>query len=108
MTEDKKIRVAVLYGGRSAEHEVSLLSAAAVIKHLDKNKFTVIPVGIDKQGCCFINELQHLYVNDEIVLKTQHAKCLQNLVELNPATIDVIFPVLHGTLGEDGTIQGLF
>lgn len=108
MTEDKKIRVAVLYGGRSAEHEVSLLSAAAVIKHLDKNKFTVIPVGIDKQGCCFINELQHLYVNDEIVLKTQHAKCLQNLVELNPANIDVIFPVLHGTLGEDGTIQGLF
>ncbi len=108
MAEDKKIRVAVLYGGRSAEHEVSLLSAAAVIKHLDKNKFTVIPVGIDKQGCCFINELQHLYVNDEIVLKTQNAKCLQNLAELNPDTLDIIFPVLHGTFGEDGTIQGLF
>ena len=79
-----------------------------VIKHLDKNKFTVIPVGIDKQGCCFINELQHLYVNDEIVLKTQNAKCLQNLAELNPDTLDIIFPVLHGTFGEDGTIQGLF
>lgn len=111
MSEDKKIRVAVLYGGCSAEHEVSLLSAAAVIKHLDKNKFTVIPVGIDKHGCCFINELQHLYVNDEIVLKTKNAKCLSSLAELGQHTqdrADIIFPVLHGTLGEDGTIQGLF
>ena len=111
MSEDEKITVAVLYGGCSAEHEVSLLSAAAVIKNLDKNKFTVIPIGIDKQGCCFINELQHLYVNDEIVLRTKNAKCLQSLAELNqdPAhRFDVIFPVLHGTLGEDGTIQGLF
>lgn len=110
MAEDKKIGVAVLYGGRSAEHEISLLSAAAVIEHLDKNKFTVIPVGIDKQGCCFINELQHLYVNEKIVLKTQNAKCLQSLAELNQRQygIDVIFPVLHGTFGEDGTIQGLF
>lgn len=111
MAEDKKISVAVLYGGPSAEHEVSLLSAAAVIKNLDKNKFIVIPIGIDKQGCCFINELQHLYVNDEIVLKTKNAKCLQSLAELNQDPhyrFDVIFPVLHGTFGEDGTIQGLF
>lgn len=108
--ESKKINVAVLYGGCSAEHEVSLLSAAAVIKNLDKNKFTIIPIGIDKTGCCFINELQDLYVNDGIVIKTKKAKCLQNLAELNQLTQrpDVIFPVLHGTWGEDGTIQGLF
>lgn len=108
--ESSKIKVAVLYGGRSAEHEVSLLSAASVIKHLDKNKFTVIPIGIDKQGRCFINELQHLYVNDEIVLKTKNAQCLQSLAELNQVTQqgpDVVFPVLHGSFGEDGTIQGL-
>jgi D-alanine-D-alanine ligase len=110
MAKLKKISVAVLYGGRSAEHEVSLLSAASVIKNLDKNKFTVIPIGIDKQGRCFINELQHLYVNDEVVLKTKNAKCLQSLAELNQATQhrpDVVFPVLHGSFGEDGTIQGL-
>mgnify|MGYP001590103607 CR=1 FL=1 len=110
LKENSKIKVAVLYGGRSAEHEVSLLSAASVIKNLDKNKFTVIPIGIDKQGRCFINELQHLYVNDEIVLKTKNANCLQSLAELNQATQqgpDVVFPVLHGSFGEDGTIQGL-
>ncbi|MEN9917517.1 MAG: D-alanine--D-alanine ligase [Pseudomonadota bacterium] len=109
MAEDKKIKVAVLYGGCSAEHEVSLLSAAAVIKNLDKNKFTIIPMGIDKQGCCFINELQRVYHDDEILLKTENSECLRSLAELGTQhRPDIIFPVLHGTLGEDGTIQGLF
>ncbi len=79
LKENSKIKVAVLYGGRSAEHEVSLLSAASVIKHLDKNKFTVIPIGIDKQGCCFVNDIQDLYLNDAIVLKTKNTVCLSNL-----------------------------
>lgn len=110
MVETKKINVMVLYGGRSVEHDVSLLSAAAVIKHLDKNKFTIVPVGIDKKGCCFINDLKKLYVNEAIVLKTKNAECLKNLADLNQLTQrpDVIFPVLHGTFGEDGTVQGLF
>lgn len=110
LPENTKTKVAVLYGGRSAEHEVSLLSAASVIKHLDKNKFTVIPIGIDKQGCCFINEIQHLFLNDTIVLKTKNAECLNSLAELSlhkKNQPDVVFPVLHGTFGEDGTIQGL-
>lgn len=110
LQENSKIKVAVLYGGRSAEHEVSLLSAASIIKHLDKNKFTVIPIGIDKEGCCFINDIQHLYVNDSIALKTKNAACLSNLAALAQNLkneIDVVFPVLHGTFGEDGTIQGL-
>ncbi len=110
LKENSKIKVAVLYGGRSAEHEVSLLSAASVIKNLDKNKFTIIPIGIDKQGACFINEMQHLYLNDTIVLKTENAQYLHSLVELNrdkKHPVDVVFPVLHGTFGEDGTLQGL-
>ncbi|MFZ0219227.1 MAG: D-alanine--D-alanine ligase family protein [Candidatus Aquirickettsiella sp.] len=111
LKENSKIKVAVVYGGRSAEHEVSLLSAASVIKHLDKNKFTVIPVGIDKQGRVYINEYQHLYVNDGIVLKTKNTELLTSLAELGHhahSQPDVVFPVLHGTFGEDGTIQGLF
>ena len=109
LKENSKIKVAVLYGGRSAEHEVSLLSAASVIKNLDKNKFTVIPIGIEKQGRCFINEIQDLYVNDTLVLKTEHAECVNSLAELSHHEknhADVVFPVLHGTFGEDGTIQG--
>jgi D-alanine-D-alanine ligase len=108
--EVKKIRIAVLYGGRSAEHEVSLLSAASVIKNLDQNKFDVMPIGIDEQGRCFVNELQHLYTDDAILLKTKNAQQLSGLAELTghkKALCDVVFPVLHGTFGEDGTIQGL-
>lgn len=110
LKENSKLNVAVLYGGRSAEHEVSLLSAASVIKHLDKNKFTVTPIGIDKEGGCFVNDLQQLYLNDAIVLKTKNAVCLGNLAALTQDpknAVDVVFPVLHGTFGEDGTIQGL-
>lgn len=110
LKENAKIKVAVLYGGRSAEHEVSLLSAASVIKHLDKNKFTVIPIGIDKEGSYFVNDIQQLYLNDAIVLKTKKAEHLTSLAALThhkKNQPDVVFPVLHGTFGEDGTIQGL-
>jgi D-alanine-D-alanine ligase len=99
----KKIKVAVLYGGRSAEHEVSLQSAAAVIKNLDKNKFTVIPVAIDKQGKAWVNELEHLTVDEFLPVKTQTSKALS----LKDNLCDVVFPVLHGSFGEDGTLQGL-
>lgn len=108
--ENTKTKIAVLYGGCSAEHEISLLSAAAVIKNLDKNKFDVIPIGIDKQGHCFLNEPQHLYSDNAILLKTKNAQPLSGLTELKgdkKVLCDVVFPVLHGTFGEDGTIQGL-
>lgn len=108
--ENAKTKVAVLYGGCSAEHEISLLSAAAVVKNLDKAKFDVIPIGIDRQGHCFVNELRSLYVDDAIVLKTNNAQTLSGLIDLKKhkkALCDVVFPVLHGTFGEDGTIQGL-
>lgn len=110
LKENVKTKVAVLYGGCSAEHEVSLLSATAIIKNLDKNRFDVIPIGIDKQGNCFVNEWQYLYSDDTMVLKTKNAQLLSGLTELTghkKALCDVVFPVLHGTFGEDGTIQGL-
>jgi D-alanine-D-alanine ligase len=111
--ENSKIKVAVLYGGRSAEHEVSSQSAAAVIKHLDRNKFTIIPIGIDKQGYCFVNDVSQ-FSGQELVsalpLQTKTSTTLTSIAELNygkKPICDVVFPLLHGSFGEDGTIQGL-
>jgi D-alanine-D-alanine ligase len=123
-----KLRVGILFGGRSGEHEVSLLSAASILKAIDQTKYEVIPIGITKQGNWIIsNEAQRLLTGDTkpapVLLKTSKTKpiqlnasagiALQNeaLAQQNgPLTqsLDVIFPVLHGTFGEDGTIQGLF
>jgi D-alanine-D-alanine ligase len=117
-----KIRVAVMFGGRSAEHEVSLQSAKNVIESLDKNKYEPVLIGIDKEGRWFLNEnsIQLLNTSDprliqlsgkqqEIALTpTGSNSQLINLNEHYPfPKIDVIFPVLHGPFGEDGTIQGL-
>lgn len=117
----KKIRVAVLYGGRSGEHEVSLQSAASVVKKLDSNRFEIIPIGIDKQGQWVLNDINHLdHVNNSLPLLTSASELLPSPHHLTASTIDraafskregkffdVVFPVLHGTLCEDGTIQGL-
>ena len=83
-----KIRVAVVYGGRSGEHEISLRSADTVMKSLDPERYQVIPYFIDQEG-------------------RWTPKPLLSEPNGNPE-IDVVFPVLHGTFGEDGTIQGLF
>lgn len=88
----KKTRVLVLYGGRSAEHEVSLQSAAFVIQHLDPARFEILPVVINKQGHWLSKDISKLPLKEKDILQQ----------------FDVIFPVLHGPLGEDGTIQGLF
>jgi len=118
-----KIRVAVLYGGRSAEHEVSLRSAANVIQYLDKSLFEVIPVGIDKKGNWFLgNEvfaksLEHnnvlplskeTWFTPEWIGKPVATQPIQELISTQSGKIfDVVFPVVHGTLCEDGTLQGL-
>jgi D-alanine-D-alanine ligase len=117
----KKIRVGVIFGGRSAEHEVSIVSAASVIAALDKKKYEVLPIGITSDGRWLSSgkaiellkqrtDIEHL---PEHILVPDPRK--QGLVELKdssaqltPQHIDVAFPVLHGTFGEDGTIQGLF
>ena len=137
-----KLRVGVLFGGRSGEHEVSLLSAASVIEAMDKDKYEVVPIGITKEGHWLTSshaerllkgetEPRHLRAGDpeategaavlahgESVLMPpephgdhhalmpfqSEAPALPGAIQLE---VDVIFPVLHGTFGEDGTIQGL-
>ncbi|MGO9337439.1 MAG: D-alanine--D-alanine ligase family protein [Terracidiphilus sp.] len=135
----KKLRVGVLFGGRSGEHEVSLLSAASVLQAIDRKKFDVVPIGITKDGhWVAAGDARGLLEGGEsaVVRKlragdpeaTPGAKLLHEgiptLLAPEPAetstalsaggnrpaaaNLDVVFPVLHGTFGEDGTIQGLF
>ncbi|MFZ1221208.1 MAG: D-alanine--D-alanine ligase family protein [Chthoniobacterales bacterium] len=117
-----KLRVAVLYGGRSGEHEVSLQSAASVITHLDRQRFEIVPVAIDKQGRWHLNDISLLEGKKSLpvfkdapkvvlppnVAETSSGSALLHLGESGePRAIDVVFPVVHGPLCEDGTIQGL-
>lgn len=143
-----KMRVGVLFGGRSGEHEVSLLSAASVIDAIDKTKYDVVPIGITKDGHWVTatdaerllkgdrslpQNPRHLRAGDpdetaaaavlqrgEAVLTppvpgAEHTSLLPFQTDAaehrraadRPITVDIIFPVLHGTFGEDGTIQGL-
>ena len=139
----KKLRVGILFGGRSGEHEISLLSAASVFKAIDPNKYEVVPIGITKDGRWLtahdaerllhgkpLESDRHLRAGDPDT--TPAAAVLQNgesvvvppephIPAMTPfqseapvrrasdraINVDVIFPVLHGTFGEDGTIQGL-
>ncbi len=117
----KKIRVAVLYGGRSGEHEVSLQSAASVVKNLNTERFEIIPIGIDKQGRWLLNNFAHLGVGSatkSLLLQTTSSEQLPSITHFSPANnkplakidgklFDVAFPVMHGTLCEDGTLQGM-
>jgi len=118
--KSKKIRVAVLYGGRSGEHEVSLRSAASVVRYLDKTRFEIVPIGIDKKGRWHINDIKQIPLDDSLVslpIKTANSALLSTSPnELIAAAehknashdgFDVVFPVVHGTLCEDGTLQGL-
>ena len=151
----KKLRVGILFGGRSGEHEVSLLSAASILKAIDRKKFDVVPIGINKAGHWLTagaaqgllegnaSGPAHLAPPDakpEIKLRAGNPAATPGarvLAEGKPAlfapepaivnsgtasstqamnsdaalgsqSLDVVFPVLHGTFGEDGTIQGLF
>ena len=143
----KKIRVGVLFGGRSGEHEVSLLSAASVLSAIDKKKYEVVPIGITKEGRWVTaahaesllkgdetaeTESRHLRAGDPqatsaaavlakgegVVVPPMPGHDHKSLMPFeshapethaaaNSINVDVIFPVLHGTFGEDGTIQGL-
>lgn len=119
-TGSTKIRIGVLFGGRSAEHEVSLVSAASVINALDKSKYDILPIGITKEGrwVSAVNAVQLLkehgaldQLPEHVLLPDPRRQSLVNVSNAFPQNaerLDVIFPVLHGTFGEDGTIQGLF
>lgn len=142
----EKIRVGILFGGRSGEHEVSLLSAASVLNAIDKEKYDVVPIGITKDGRWLTAEHAQNLLEGKLTLEPRHLRAGDP--ETTPAAavlargeavvvppepvhrqsglvpfqtdssllrrasdrainVDVIFPVLHGTFGEDGTIQGL-
>jgi len=142
----KKLRVGILFGGRSGEHEVSLLSAASVFNAIDKDKYEVVPIGITKEGRWLtaehaenllngkpIHEPRHLRAGDpettpgaavlsqgeSVVVPPEPVHRQNGLIPFQSdaaltrrasdraINVDVIFPVLHGTFGEDGTIQGL-
>jgi len=116
MTPDKKrLRVGILFGGRSGEHEVSLASAASVIRGLDPDKYEAVPIGISKEGHWLIGGaaqkmLPEVLKGGQRVMMTADPTDAA-LVKLDGSgggqRIDVVFPVMHGTFGEDGTIQGL-
>jgi D-alanine-D-alanine ligase len=113
----KRIRVGVLFGGRSGEHEVSIASAQSVLRALDPEKYEAVPIGITKDGRWLVGEGAQKLLPD--VLKRGHRVILPpdpsagSLMAVGespagpPSRIDVMFPVLHGTFGEDGTVQGL-
>ena len=144
----KKLRIGVLFGGRSGEHEVSLLSAASILKAIDRTKFEVVPIGINKSGHWLtagaaqgllegsgpaaeagvkpVKRLRAgepartpgarvlaegrsaLLVPEPAGLVAREISSLDRHAALDGQSLDVVFPVLHGTFGEDGTIQGLF
>jgi D-alanine-D-alanine ligase len=116
----KKIRVGVLFGGRSAEHEVSLVSAESIMNALGRNRYTIIPIGITPDGCWFSDAK----IFNELKQRRYRSRRHQSILSPDPTTggllswtaasqalrrikLDVVFPVLHGTFGEDGTLQGL-
>jgi D-alanine-D-alanine ligase len=113
---NKKLRVGVLFGGRSGEHEVSLASAASVIRGLDPDKYDAVPIGITKEGHWRVGAgaqkmLPEVLRGGQAVMMTADPTDA-SLVPLGgnggvSQKLDVIFPVMHGTYGEDGTIQGL-
>jgi D-alanine-D-alanine ligase len=117
MTASKRLRVGILFGGRSGEHEVSLASAASVLRALDPEKYEAVPIGIAKDGRWLVGSNAHkmlpdiLKAGERVVLPPDPSAAA--LVPLSassgqPSTmVDVVFPVLHGTFGEDGTVQGL-
>ncbi len=142
----KKLRVGILFGGRSGEHEVSLLSAASLMQAIDKDKYEVVPIGITKEGRWLTAGEAESLLQGKLILETRHLRAgdpdltqpaavlargesvvvppepvhrqtglmpfqtdapLTRRASDRAIDVDIIFPVLHGTFGEDGTIQGL-
>lgn len=104
------LKVILLYGGKSGEHEVSLSSAASVLANLNPNVFEVLPVGIDKLGRFYLNDYHELLTfTKALPVKTDRSVPIHSLLTDGRLSIDadVVFPVTHGPLYEDGSLQGL-
>ena len=105
-----KLRVGVIYGGRSGEHEVSIASAASIFKYLDRERYDAVPIRIEKDGRWALTSKAPTAISAADVLKQAGTEALQTVeptAAVSRSGIDVVFPVLHGTYGEDGTVQGL-
>lgn len=119
----KKIRLGVLFGGRSAEHEVSVQSARNIVDALDKDKYEIVLIGIDKQGRWALNDgalpllesgdagLPSFEGRDDqrvtLVSESGGGELVRTSDNAHLGTVDVVFPILHGPYGEDGTLQGM-
>jgi D-alanine-D-alanine ligase len=104
------INLVLLYGGKSGEHEISQLSAASVLSTLDPNRYNIIPVGMGKDGCFYLNDYQELLnFKTSLPISTDKSKRLTNLLINGKFALDaeVVFPMVHGPLYEDGCLQGL-
>lgn len=104
----EKIKLAVIFGGMSTEHDVSIVSGTSIIKNLNEEKYEIFPIYIDKEGNWYkytknIKEIKNIKVGDKI----EEIEDIKNPIEYLKQ-MECIFPVLHGLYGEDGTIQGLF
>lgn len=111
----KHLKAAIIFGGQSTEHEISIISARSIIKHIDRSVYEPLPVYIDKQGFWHTDEqiTQPLLTCDEQLLLTQSDELTSikhsqphKLANFNEQLVDVVFPVMHGVAGEDGAIQG--
>ncbi len=117
----RKLRVAVLFGGKSAEHEISILSARNIVEAMDKKKYEIVAIGIDKEGRWFHDERREFLSADgpsrvacprerdsaAVVPGAPRVPLIRVFPRRALGAVDVVFPVLHGPFGEDGTVQGL-
>ena len=104
-----KLKIGVIFGGISSEHDVSKVSGTSVISNLDKEKYNILPIYIDKIGNWYIydkniNEIQVLDIDSNVEDEIKPILNIEDILK----SLDVVFPVLHGLGGEDGSIQGLF
>ncbi len=105
-----KLRVGVIFGGRSGEHEVSIASAASIFKHLDPGRYEPVPIRIEKDGRWVLTGSVPTAISAADVLQQRQTDALATVEPTQAVAggrVDVVFPVLHGPFGEDGTVQGL-
>ncbi|HZQ32810.1 MAG TPA: D-alanine--D-alanine ligase A, partial [Mycobacterium sp.] len=126
MTADRRVRVAVIYGGRSNEHAISCVSAGSILRNLDPERFEAVPIGITREGTWVLTgaDPDTLAITAGRLPQVTAAAGTELTLPADPqrhgelislgggigralASVDVVFPVLHGPYGEDGTIQGL-
>ena len=116
---NKKINIAIMFGGRSAEHEVSINSARNIVKAINRDKYNISLIGIDRSGKWLCYKEQELLSGKKLFLAGEESKNITVIpftekgkfflkIGKTDKLINVVFPVLHGPFGEDGTIQGLF